>query len=199
MSSFSCHFESKAHLLFMLLTSALLFLLQALLLCFTFCTISYASMAVFGYLMFGSNVQSQITLNLPAEKLSSRVAICTTLVNPIAKYALMVSPIVNAIKSWFPCQYNKRMVRLLISTSLVISTVIVALAVPFFATLMSLVGAFLSATASIILPCLCYLKISGTYKRFGCEMVIIWGIILMGVAITISGTYISLLEIIYHL
>jgi vesicular inhibitory amino acid transporter len=53
-------------------------------------------MAVFGYLMFGSNVQSQITLNLPIEKLSSRVAIYTTLVNPIAKYALMVTPIVNA-------------------------------------------------------------------------------------------------------
>ena len=83
------------------------FLLKVLLLCFTLCTISYASMAVFGYLMFGSNVQSQITLNLPTEKLSSRVAICTTLVNPIAKYALMVTPVVNAIKSWFPYQYNK--------------------------------------------------------------------------------------------
>ncbi|XP_050271577.1 amino acid transporter AVT1I-like [Quercus robur] len=169
---------------------------NALLLCFTLCTISYASMAVFGYLMFGSNVQSQITLNLPAEKLSSRVAICTTLVNPIAKYALMVSPIVNAIESWFPCQYNKRMVRLLISASLVISSVIVALAVPVFATLMSLVGAFLSATVSIILPCLCYLKISGSYRKIGCEMVIIWCIILMGVALAISGTYISLVQII---
>ena len=183
----------------MLLTSTLLFLLQVLLVCFTLCTISYASMAVFGYLMFGSNVQSQITLNLPIGKLSSRVAIYTTLVNPIAKYALMVTPLVNATRSWFPYQYNKKVLTLLISTCLVISTVIVALAVPFFAYLMSLVGAFLSVSASIILPCLCYLKISGTYKRFGCEMVIIWGIILMGVAITISGTYISLLEIIYHL
>ncbi|GMY13656.1 amino acid transporter AVT1I-like [Fagus crenata] len=169
---------------------------NVLLLCFTLCTISYASMAVFGYLMFGSNVQSQITLNLPTEKLSSRVAICTTLVNPIAKYALMVTPVVNAIKSWFPYQYNKKMFGLLISTSLVISTVIVALVVPIFATLMSLVGAFLSATVSIILPCLCYLKISGTYKRFGYEMVVIWCIILMGVALAITGTYTSLVQII---
>jgi vesicular inhibitory amino acid transporter len=167
--------------------------------CFILCTLSYASMAVFGYLMFGSNVQSQITLNLPIEKLSSRVAIYTTLVNPIAKYALMVTPIVNATKSWFPCAYNKRMLGLLISTSLVISTVIVALVVPFFAYLMSLVGAFLSVTASIILPCLCYLKISGTYKRFGCEMVVIWGIVLMGVVIGIIGTYISVIEILDHL
>ncbi|GMY13655.1 amino acid transporter AVT1I-like isoform X2 [Fagus crenata] len=170
-----------------------------LVVCFILRTLSYASMAVFGYLMFGSNVQSQITLNLPIEKLSSRVAIYTTLVNPIAKYALMVTPIVNATKSWFPCAYNKRMLGLLISTSLVISTVIVALVVPFFAYLMSLVGAFLSVTASIILPCLCYLKISGTYKRFGCEMVVIWGIVLMGVVIGIIGTYISVIEILDHL
>ncbi|KAK7860754.1 amino acid transporter avt1i [Quercus suber] len=82
----------------------------------------------------------------------------------------MVSPIVNAIKSWFPCQYNKRMDRLLISTSLVISTVIVALALPFFATLI--------------------------YRKIGCKIVIIWCIILMGVALAISGTYISLVQII---
>uniref|UniRef100_A0A2N9ER10 Amino acid transporter transmembrane domain-containing protein n=1 Tax=Fagus sylvatica TaxID=28930 RepID=A0A2N9ER10_FAGSY len=38
---------------------------NVLVVCFILCTLSYASMAVFGYLMFGSNVQSQITLNLP--------------------------------------------------------------------------------------------------------------------------------------
>lgn len=156
-------------------------------------------MAVFGYLMFGENVQSQITLNLPTEKLSSKVAIYTTLVNPIAKYALMVTPIVNATKSWFPCQYNKRVSGLLISTFLVFSTAIVALVLPFFAYLMSLVGAFLSVTASIILPCLCYLKISGTYRRFGCEMVVLWGVILMGFVVGIVGTYTSLIQIIGHL
>ncbi|XP_023912732.1 amino acid transporter AVT1I-like [Quercus suber] len=143
-------------------------------------------MAVCGYLMFGSNVQSQITLNLPTDKLSSREA----------KYALMVTPIVNAIKSWFPRQYNKRMFGLLISASLVISTVIVAFAVPFFATLMSLVGALLSSTVSIILPCLCYLKISCSYRKIGWEMVVICFIILMGVALAISGTYTSLVQIV---
>ncbi|KAB1211601.1 Vacuolar amino acid transporter 1 [Morella rubra] len=172
---------------------------NVLLLCFTLCTVSYASMAVFGYLMFGSHVQSQITLNLPIDKLSSRVAIYTTLVNPIAKYALMVTPIVNATKSWSPRHYNKRIFSLLISTSLVISTVIVALAIPFFADLMSLVGAFLSVSASIIMPCLCYLKISGAYRRFGVEMAVLWGIILMGVAVALVGTYTSLTEIIGHL
>ena len=173
--------------------------MQVLIVCFILCTISYASMAVIGYLMFGPGVQSQITLNLPTGKLSSRVAIYTTLVNPIAKYALMVTPIINALKSFAPCPINKRIYSLVIGTTLVISSVIVALVVPFFASLMSLVGAFLSVTASIILPCLCYLKISGIYRRVGCEMVALIVIILMGVAVTVFGTYTSVLEIIANL
>ncbi|PWA78382.1 amino acid transporter, transmembrane domain-containing protein [Artemisia annua] len=105
---------------------------KVLLLCFVFCTITYSSMAVVGYLMFGTNVQSQITLNLPTEKISSRVAICTTLVNPIAKYALMVTPIMDSIEERFLSIYNTRKYNLLIRTALVISTVIVAIALPFF-------------------------------------------------------------------
>ncbi|KAJ4707444.1 putative Amino acid transporter [Melia azedarach] len=172
---------------------------NVLLVCFFLCTFIYASMAVFGYLMFGSGVQSQITLNLPTQKLSSRVAIYTTLVNPIAKYALMVTPIVNAIKIKLASHYSKRLYSMLISTSLVISTVIVALVVPFFGYLMSLVGAFLSVTASVILPCLCYLKISGAYQRFGFETVVILCIVVMGFGVAVIGTYVSLVQIIGHL
>ncbi|KAH7532646.1 hypothetical protein FEM48_Zijuj04G0044000 [Ziziphus jujuba var. spinosa] len=169
---------------------------NVMIVCFTICTITYTSMAVFGYSMFGSEVQSQITLNLPIGKFSSKVAIYTTLVNPIAKYALMVKPIVDSAKNSFPVDVNKRVFGRLIGTMLLISTVTVALAVPFFADLMSLVGAFFGITASIIVPCLCYLKLSGAYKRFGCETVVVVAIILMGFAVLVLGTYTSLLEII---
>lgn len=170
-----------------------------LLLCFLFCTITYASMAVFGYAMFGSQIESQITLNLPIGRISSKVAIYTTLVNPISKYALMVTPIINAIEARFSCYYNKRVFSLLIRTSLVLSTVIVALAIPLFGYLMSLVGAFFSVTGSLLLPCLCYLKISGIYRRIGYELVIIVTIILLGIAVVILGTYTALLQILKHL
>lgn len=173
--------------------------MQVLLLCFLFCTITYASMAVLGYAMFGSHIESQITLNLPIGSISSKVAIYTTLVNPISKYALMVIPIVNAIETRFSCYYNKRVFSLLIRTSLVLSTVIVALAIPLFGYLMSLVGAFLSVTASLLLPCLCYLKISGIYRRIGYELMIIVSIILLGIAVVILGTYTALLQILKHL
>ncbi|XP_060187610.1 amino acid transporter AVT1J-like isoform X1 [Lycium barbarum] len=167
--------------------------------CFLLCTISYASMAIVGYLMFGPNVLSQITLNLPTNKLSTKVAIYTTLVNPIAKYSLMIKPVANTIENQLPIHYNKRVYNLLIRTTLVLSTVIVALAIPFFGYLMSLVGAFLSITASIVLPCLCFLKISGIYYTVGFEQVVIVGIVILGIAIMIVGTYTSVLEIISHL
>ncbi|KAH0670235.1 hypothetical protein KY290_025656 [Solanum tuberosum] len=68
---------------------------------------------------------SQITLNLPIGKISSKIAIYTTLVNPITKYALVVSPIATAIEDKLPLRKS----------------------------------ALLGVTVSILLPCLCYLKI----------------------------------------
>ncbi|KAI3916684.1 hypothetical protein MKW92_006872 [Papaver armeniacum] len=165
---------------------------KVLLLCFVLCTISYAAMAVFGYLMFGENLKSQVTLNLPTDKLSSKIAIYTTLVTPIAKYALMATPIVNAIENSSGINHNNKSISILIRTMFLVSSVTVALAIPFFGYLMSLVGAFPSATASIIIPCLCYLKIMGTYRRWGYELVTIIGIILMGISVVVIGfLYIS--------
>ncbi|KAL2329977.1 hypothetical protein Fmac_017558 [Flemingia macrophylla] len=172
---------------------------NVLLVCFVLTTAGYASMAIIGYLMFGPQVESQVTLNLPLNKLSSKLAIYTTLVNPISKFALMATPITNALKDLLPVTYKNRVTSILVSTVLLISTTIVALTVPFFGSLMSLVGAFLSVTASILLPCLCYLKISGTYKKFGSELVVIVAIIIAAIVMGILGTYTSVMEIVHHL
>ncbi|KAK6913261.1 Amino acid transporter, transmembrane domain [Dillenia turbinata] len=80
-----------------------------------------------------------------------------------------------------------------------LSSVFVALAISLFGYLMSLVGAFLSVTASILLPCLCYVKIMGAYRTFGLELIIIGVIILLGVLLAVIGTYTSLLQIVDHL
>ncbi|WCJ34732.1 Transmembrane amino acid transporter family protein [Euphorbia peplus] len=162
---------------------------------FILCTITYASTAILGYLMFGPNVQSQITLDLPISKISSKIAIYTTLISPLAKYALMVKPILDTAKAKF--QYKKPL-SILTSTTLLISSVFVALCLPFFGDLMSLVGAFFSLTGSIIIPCLCYLKISGTYKRFTFEFVIVGGIIIIVFMVVILGTYEAVKKILKH-
>ncbi|ESQ32604.1 hypothetical protein EUTSA_v10004328mg [Eutrema salsugineum] len=170
---------------------------NVLLICFVLCTLGYTSMAVLGYLMYGSNTLSQITLNLPIHKTSSKVAIYTTLVNPIAKYALMITPTVNTIKDWFPSRYaRKTYLHLLISTFFITSSVVIAETLPFFGYMMSLVGALLSVTVSILLPCVCYLKISGNYKKFGVETVMLFGMVVMSVPIGVLGTYIAIREMV---
>ncbi|XP_071731068.1 amino acid transporter AVT1I-like [Rutidosis leptorrhynchoides] len=172
---------------------------KVLFICFALCTVTYSLMAIIGYLMFGSKAESQITLNLPTHHISSRVAICTTLVTPIAKYALMLTPIVNTIETHFQSSCNKKLFNSIVRTILLISTVIVALSIPFFGYLMSLVGALLSATGSITIPCLCYLKISGIYKKNGIELVIVGFVVMIGLVVGVVGTYVSLVDIIHHL
>ncbi|XP_027334078.1 amino acid transporter AVT1I-like [Abrus precatorius] len=172
---------------------------RVLFVCFSVCTLGYAAAGFLGYLMFGEEVDSQVTLNLPTGKFSSQVAIYTTLVNPIAKYALMLSPVINAVKNKVSCYNNKRLTHILVSTLMLISTLIVAVAIPLYGYLMSFIGALLSVSASIIVPSVCYLKISEAYKRFGSEMIINYSIIVMGVTIAVVGTYTSLLDIIHNL
>ncbi|KAL8530670.1 hypothetical protein ACS0TY_007637 [Phlomoides rotata] len=152
-----------------------------------------------GYLMFGSELQSQITLNLPRDKLSSKVATYTALINSLSKYALVLKPIVDTIETQFQSLGGRRRRRcysILTRTILVGSTTIVALTIPFYGPLMSLVGAFTVVAILILFPCLCYLKISG---KLGFESLIIVFTVLMGLLVLLIGTYASLAEIIQHL
>ncbi|XP_058092102.1 amino acid transporter AVT1I-like [Magnolia sinica] len=171
-----------------------------LLLCFLLCTINYGIMAVTGYLMFGDDVKSQVTLNLRAKMVSSKIALYTTLINPFTKYALMVAPLAMAIEDML--QIKNRIISSLfifsIRTLLVISTVVVALTVPFFGSLMAFIGSFLSSMVSMVLPCLYYLKISSS-RGGKIELVLVWGILVMGVLIAITGTYSSVKQIVKHL
>eukprot|EP00268_Persea_americana_P052946 TRINITY_DN5956_c0_g2_i7.p1 TRINITY_DN5956_c0_g2~~TRINITY_DN5956_c0_g2_i7.p1 ORF type:complete len:351 (+),score=25.26 TRINITY_DN5956_c0_g2_i7:900-1952(+) len=171
---------------------------KMLLLCFLLCTLNYGTMGVIGYLMYGQDLQSQITLNLPLGKISSLIAISTTLINPFTKYGLMITPVANAIEERFQI-YNNRAMCLFIRALLVISTAIVALTVPFFGYLMALIGSFLSSTVSMVLPCLCYLKICRPSRRAKLELLIICVTLAVGVIVTVFGTYTSVRQIVEHL
>ncbi|MQL88022.1 hypothetical protein Taro_020584 [Colocasia esculenta] len=171
---------------------------KMLLLSFILCSLNYGSMAVLGYLMYSQNLQSQITLNLPARLLSSKLAIYTTVINPLTKYALLITPIAAAIEDWFsPSKF--KFTSVIIRTLLVASTMVAALTVPFFGYLMSLTGSLLSTSASILLPCICYLKIFKGASRWGIESVAILVIIFLGSVIAVVGTYISMKKIVTNL
>lgn len=171
---------------------------KVLLICFVTSTITYGSMAVLGYLMYGEYLKSQVTLNLPIRKIGSKIAIYTTLINPLTKYAVITAPIATAIEDTLVFR-NSRYLSILIRTVIVISTVVVALTIPFFGYVMAFIGAFLSVTVSMLLPCLCYLRIDKSARRFELELVLIVGILIVGSSVGIIGTYTSIKQIVKHL
>ncbi|XP_057462758.1 amino acid transporter AVT1I-like isoform X3 [Actinidia eriantha] len=166
-----------------------------LLLSFIVCTITYVSMAILGYLINGHTVQSQVTLNLPKEKISSKVAIYTILGGPIAKYALTTMPVASSIESSLPANYqDNRHISILIKMFLLVSTVVFAVLFPSFESVISLSGAVLIVAVSFLLPCVCYLKIFGVYRNMGYELAGIVGIILLAVLVGVVGTYSSITQ-----
>ncbi|KAK4429996.1 Amino acid transporter AVT1I [Sesamum alatum] len=170
---------------------------KVLLVCFILSTISYGSMAILGCLMYGDSLMSQVTLNLPTRNISSKIAIYTTLINPVTKYAIIVSPIATALEDTLVLR-DSRTISLMMRTTLVISTVVVALVVPFFGYVMAFIGAFLGIGGSILFPCLCYLKINKASRRFGVELMFILVILVMGFIVAVMGTFISVREIVRH-
>ncbi|KAL5553694.1 hypothetical protein UlMin_041095 [Ulmus minor] len=112
--------------------------------------------------------------------------------------AVIITHIVAAIEDKAP--FTKSLpISILLRTLVVFSTVIVALIIPFFGYVMAFIGAFLSVTVSTLLPCLFYLKINETARRFGFELMIIVGILVVGLFVGVVGTYTSLQHIVNHL
>nr|AJP06243.1 BEBT1 [Pinus tabuliformis] len=168
---------------------------MVLILCFVVCTMIYGSIAVMGYMMFGNQLESQVTLNLPETLVASKVAIYITLINPFAKFSLTITPLATALEEFLPSSGGWLVVwGTGIRTLLVISTVAVALAVPFFGYLMALIGSLLSCSVSIIIPCICYLKLFGASMSRH-EMTLIYIIVILGIVTAITGTYSSLRNI----
>ncbi|XP_055825855.1 amino acid transporter AVT1C-like isoform X2 [Solanum dulcamara] len=155
-------------------------------------TLLYGGTAVLGYLMFGDSAESQFTLNLPKGLMASKVAV----VNPFTKYALTLSPVAMSLEELLPSKHGKSHVYpILIRTALAISTLVVGLAVPFFGLVMALIGSLLTMLVTLILPCVCFLRIlKGKTSRF--QVTICALIITIGTASAVIGSYSALSNII---
>ncbi|KAF5471641.1 hypothetical protein F2P56_008418 [Juglans regia] len=156
--------------------------------------LSYLS-AICGFLMFGDSVKSQFTLNMPREYVASNVAIWTVVANPLTKYALTLTPISLSLEELLPsAQLRSFSVVLLVRTILVFSTLVVALTLPFFASVMALMGSLLTMLVTFIFPCACYLRI---LKGKLTKLQIANSIIILSVALVCLciGTYSAVIRI----
>ena len=93
---------------------------------------AYILMGVCGYLMYGSNVEREITLNFSSET-GSVIATWMTVLTPICKFALTIYPvsvpIVDFLKMKYSCRSISHGTVIFIRTSLAICTLLVAIMV----------------------------------------------------------------------
>ncbi|XP_060186271.1 amino acid transporter AVT1C-like [Lycium barbarum] len=166
---------------------------------FVIVTALYAGAAVMGYMMFGDSAESQFTLNLPTDLVASKIAFWTTIVNPFTKYALTMAPVAMSLEELIPSNNTKSyMYSILIRTALVLSTLLVALTIPFFGFVMALIGSFFTMLVTLILPCACFLRIlKGKTSPIQVSACIL--IITIGVISAVIGSYSALSNIIHSL
>nr|GMC48443.1 vacuolar amino acid transporter 1 [Ipomoea batatas] len=145
-------------------------------LCFGIVTLLYAGTAVMGYMMFGDSSESQFTLNMPNNLVSSKVAVWTTVGQGKSRWIYSI----------------------FIRTALVVSSLIVGLLIPFFGLVMSLIGSFLTMLVTLILPCACYLSILRGKISYlqASACVVVMGV---GVVSSAFGTYSAIFQIVESL
>ncbi|PKA45910.1 Lysine histidine transporter 1 [Apostasia shenzhenica] len=166
---------------------------------FLISTLLFAGVAILGFILFGESTQSQFTLNMPQEFMASKIAVWTTVVNPITKYSLTLTPMALSLEELMPQdQLKSHWYAIIIRTVLTFSTFLVAISVPFFGLVMALIGSLLTMLVALILPCVCFLSIvngKATWPQISmCSLVLIVGVSSSGV-----GTFSAMSKIINNL
>ncbi|KAM0880670.1 hypothetical protein ACQ4PT_033423 [Festuca glaucescens] len=165
--------------------------------CIALSTVLFAGAAVMGYIMFGESTESQFTLNLPPNLVSSKIAVWTTVTNPITKYALTMTPLALSLEELLPLNRQTHPNIIMLRSALVLSSLVVALSVPFFGLVMSLVGSLLTMFVAYILPCACFLAILRSTVTWS-QIVLCVSIIAVGLCCAGVGIYSSLSKIIQN-
>ncbi|CAL1373178.1 unnamed protein product [Linum trigynum] len=166
--------------------------------CFIVCTVMYVGVGMMGYTMFGEATQSQFTLNMPSHLLASKIAVWTTVVNPFTKYALTMTPVAMSLEELIPSNKRSYLHVIAIRTLLVISTLAVAISLPFFGPVLSLIGSLLTMFVTLILPCASYLSIlRNKVNRYQVSLCVL--VIAVGLICSAFGTYSAVLSIVRSL
>ncbi|KAI3981723.1 hypothetical protein MKX01_009549 [Papaver californicum] len=138
----------------------------------TFSTISFLSfgavstlytfLAFLGAKMFGPGVSSQFTLSMPKHLVFTQIALWAAVIIPMTKYVFLTVPMASEVERQLPAAMPLRkrtVIRGAAGSLLLIIVLVLAIAIPFFETVLSLTGSLVCIFVSAILPIAFYLEI----------------------------------------
>ncbi|GAB1743176.1 hypothetical protein NU219Hw_g9032t1 [Hortaea werneckii] len=165
-------------------------------------------MAVVGYLMYGAGVKDEITRNVlltaPGaypDAINVLIVVCVAII-PLTKVPLNARPIVSTLELFLGLDaramadsaaltglsgYTRGILKIVLRIGITILFVILAILVPQFDTIMSLLGAVACFTICIILPCAFHLKLFG-HEIPRAQKALDWGLIVVSTALAVVST-----------
>ncbi|KAI7349816.1 vacuolar amino acid transporter-like protein 1 [Hortaea werneckii] len=163
-------------------------------------------MAVVGYLMYGAGVKDEITRNVLTtpgypDAINVLIVVCVAII-PLTKVPLNARPIVSTLELFLGLDaraladssaltglsgYTRGILKVVLRIGITILFVILAILVPQFDTIMSLLGAVACFTICIILPCAFHLKLFG-HEIPRAQKALDWGLIVVSTALAVVST-----------
>ncbi|PRQ33395.1 putative amino acid transporter, transmembrane domain-containing protein [Rosa chinensis] len=135
----------------------------------------------------------------PTSEAGAKIAIYSLLLMPITRYALIVTPVASAIEGLLPQNYfGRSLIQRAIRLVTLASNTLLAFFFPYFETLMGLLGSIFVVSASFLLPCACYIKLTPGFSTWSCKLVTTVAIIVFGVLVGILGTYTAIVDLVNH-
>ena len=155
--------------------------------------------AVSGYYMFGTTVSDQITLSLGEAPIDSdfvmTVLTWLMVITSLSKFPLYLFPLALGVEEiiapYVATDQAMELSFMVIKFSLIASSLVVAIFIPSFAFLCSLVGLICTVIVSVIFPAASHLKLFGSELK-AWEKVIDYVLIFGGLIIGVVGTITTL-------
>jgi vesicular inhibitory amino acid transporter len=131
------------------------------------------------------NVSDNVILDVrraAPSALPTHVAMWTVIVNPLTKVALTLTPVAMALEELMPWRPRTAAFALAsgaLRTGLLAAVLLVALCLPFFGVVMSLIGAVFSMSISIVLPCVFFHRLCapGPAGTAACAAIAVFGVV----------------------
>ncbi|XP_058187042.1 lysine histidine transporter 1-like isoform X2 [Rhododendron vialii] len=158
----------------------------------------YFPVAIFGFWMFGNQVEDDILLSLEKPTWLIAMANLFVVVHVLGSYQIFAMPVFDMIETLLVKKLHFKpswMLRFVSRNIYVAFTMFIGMTFPFFGALLGFVGGFAFAPTTFFLPCIMWLAIYKP-KRFGLSWFANWICIILGLLLMIFSSIGGLREII---